>query len=494
MPHTKDIRFLKELQDFFCEDQKASEVIIDLFKGFYICKAAQRFNEVKEKGFQPVHVLLILLIIPFLGMCSIYALYKSGYSFLTEMEKDVYYRLKNNEKIDWRKLLYSFVKRSIKIIVKQSETDSEHNSSSSPRCLIIDDTTFSKRGKKLEFIGKVFDHVQNSYVLGFKTLVAGFWDSESFLPLDFSFHHEKGKNKKRPFGLKRSELMKRYSKKRDKELPGYKREKELSTSKIKNGLLMIKRAVKNGFIADYVLVDKWFLSEMLIKEIRKIRKGIIHVIAACKMDKRRYEYQGKECTAKEILKSVKHKKKRSRKLKAFYIELEVMYKGIPLKLFFNKFSGRKNWELLVTTHTSLNFQKAIEIYSLRWTIEVFFKESKQYLNFGKSQSQDFDAQIADTTVSMIQYIMLSLQKRLTSYETIGGIFRNIQKEMMELTLAEKLWKLFLELQQELAEIFEIDFQELIQKILYNPNYEANILKTLRIWNEKSNYECFNKAA
>ena len=95
---------------------------------------------------------------------------------------------------------------------------------------------------------------------------------------------------------------------------------------------------------------------------------------------------------------------------------------------------------------------------------------------------------------MIQYIMLSLQKRLKSYETIGGIFRNIQKEMMELTLAEKLWKLFLELQQELAEIFEIDFQELIQKILYNPKYEANILKTLRIWNEKSNDEYFNKAA
>ena len=325
-------------------------------------------------------------------------------------------------------------------------------------------------------------------------LVVGYWDSRSFLPLDFSFHHEKGKNKKRPYGLKRGELKNRYSKKRDKELPGYKREKELSTSKMTNALLMIKRAMKNGFIADYVLTDKWFLSEMFIKEIRKIRKGIVHVIASCKMDKRRYEYQGKEYTAKEILKSIKHKKKRSRKLKAFYIELDVKYKGIPVILFFNKFSGHKNWELLITTHNGLNFQKAIKIYSLRWTIEVFFKESKQYLNLGKSQSQDFDAQIADTTVSMIQYIMLSLQKRLSSYETIGGIFRNIQKEMMELTLAEKLWKLFLELQQEMAEIFEIDFQELIQKILYNPNYEAKILKTLRIWNEKSNNECFNKAA
>jgi len=494
MPHIKDIGFLRELQDFFCEDQKASEVIIDLFKGFYICKAAQRFNEVKEKGFQPVHVLLILLIIPFLGMCSIYALYKSGYSFLTEMEKDVYYRLKNNEKIDWRKLLYSFVKRSTKIIVKQSETDSEHNSSSSPRCFIIDDTTLLKRGKRIEFIGKVFDHVRKNYVLGFKALVVCYWDSKSFFPLDFSFHNEKGKNKKRPFGLKRSELKKRYSKKRDKELPGYKREKELSTSKIKNALLMLKRAVKNGFQADYVLTDKWFLSELIIKEVRKIRKGIIHIIAACKMDKRKYEYQGKEYTAKEILKNVKDKKKRSRKLKAFYVELEVLYKGIPVKLFFNKFSGRKNWELLLTTDTRLNFKKALEIYSIRWTIEVFFKESKQYLGLGKSHSQDFDAQIADTTISMIQYIILSLQKRLQSYDTIGGIFRTIQKEMIELTVAERLWILFLKLQQELAEILEIDIQELIRKIVYNPNYEAKILKILYIWTEEKNDENINKAA
>lgn len=494
MPHIKDIGFLRELQDFFSCDQKASEIIVDLFKGFTICKVAQRFNEVKGRGFQPVQVLLILLLFPFLGVCSVYALYKSGYAYLTEMEKDVYYRLKNNEKIDWRKLLYSFVKRTKKIIVMRSDPDGELISTSCPKCFIVDDTTFSKRGKKIEYIGKVFDHVLKSYVLGFKALVLGFWDSKSFLPLDFSLHNERGRNKKRPYGLKKNELKKRYSKKRDKELPGYKREKELSTSKIMNALLMIKRAVKNGFIADYVLADKWFTSELIIKEVRKIRKGIIHIIAACKMDKRKYEYQGKEYTAKEILKNVKDKKKRSRKLKAFYVELEVLYKGIPVKLFFNKFSGRKNWELLLTTNTNLNFKKAIEIYSLRWTVEVFFKESKQYLGLSKSHSQDFDAQIADTTISMIQYIILSLQKRLQSYDTIGGIFRNMQKEMIELTVAERLWILFLKLQQELAEILEIDIQELIRKIVYNPNYEAKILKILYIWTEEKNDENFNKAA
>jgi len=200
---------------------------------------------------------------------------------------------------------------------------------------------------------------------------------------------------------------------------------ELSLSKIDNVLDMIKRAVKHGFTADYVLADKWFISEQFILSIRKIRKGAIHILAACKMDKRKYVYNGNERTAKEILKNLKKtNQKRSRKLRAFYIEVAVEYKGIPMKLFFNRFSGRGNWQLLETTDINLNFARAVEVYNIRWSIEVFFKESKQYLNLGKCQSNDFDAQIADTTISLTQYIILSLYKS--------------QKKFLELTVAGRL--------------------------------------------------------
>ena len=39
----------------------------------------------------------------------------------------------------------------------------------------------------------------------------------------------------------------------------------------------------------------------------------------------------------------------------------------------------------------------MEIYSIRWTIEVFFREAKQQLGLGKCKSRDFDAQIASIT-------------------------------------------------------------------------------------------------
>jgi hypothetical protein len=67
--------------------------------------------------------------------------------------------------------------------------------------LIVDDTVIPKAGRKIEFIGKLFDHVIKHWVLGFKLLVLAFWDGNSLIPLHFSYHAEKGKNKKYSFGL-----------------------------------------------------------------------------------------------------------------------------------------------------------------------------------------------------------------------------------------------------------------------------------------------------
>jgi len=46
-------------------------------------------------------------------------------------------------------------------------------------------------------------------------------------------------------------------------------------------------------------------------------------------------------------------------------------------------------------------------YANRWSIEVFFKESKQLLALGKEQSTSFNAQIASTSISLMTYTMLA---------------------------------------------------------------------------------------
>ena len=355
MLQDKYINNLHEMKDFFTRGEKASDTILDFYRNFINAGLSKEINSTKKRGYRGKDIFLELLLLPFLMVSSIRVLVLSGINKITDAEKDVYYRFKNRSDIDWRNLHRNIAKRFIKLSKEQDES-----LTGSVKCLIADDTLINKRGRKIEFIGKVYDHaVQHGMVLGFKMLLLGLWDGKSFIPLDFSIHSEKGKNKSRPYGLSKKELAARYHKKRDSGSAGAKRVRELTTNKIVNLITMIKRAVKNGFSANYVLVDKWFVSEDFIKKIRKIKKGALHVVALCKMDKRKYVYNSKEYSAKQLLQLKKSFSKRSRKINARYVEIDVIYKGVKLKLFFSRFSRQGKWQLLITTDLQLTYNKAI---------------------------------------------------------------------------------------------------------------------------------------
>ncbi|HVB04313.1 MAG TPA: IS4 family transposase, partial [Chitinophagaceae bacterium] len=67
---------------------------------------------------------------------------------------------------------------------------------------------------------------------------------------------------------------------------------------------------------------------------------------------------------------------------------EAEYKEYPVKLFFSRFGKRGKWHLILSTDTSLGYMRLMELYQIRWTIKVLFKEGKQYLNLGGCQSKD----------------------------------------------------------------------------------------------------------
>ena len=103
-----------------------------------------------------------------------------------------------------------------------------------------------------------------------------------------------------------------------------------------------------------------------------------------------------------------------------------------------------------------------------------FKESKQNLLLGKCQSQDFDAQIADVTLSMIRYILLNLYKRFRDYETLGEAFTNTRIFMLKLTIGQRLWVLFLEVIRQLIELFEMEEELFMKKLFSIPEFEEAI--------------------
>jgi hypothetical protein len=241
---------------------------------------------------------------------------------------------------------------------------------------------------------------------------------------------------------------------------------------------MLKEAFSKGVKAEYLLVDSWFTCEELIRFI--FEKPTIYFLGMCKMGNAKYEYNGKLYSAKQLLNCCKRtiKAKRSRHISARYYVIDVGYKHMMVRLYFSQYGNQKTWNLLLTDNLHLSYDNAIKIYQIRWGIEVFFKEAKQYLRLGKCQSNDFDAQIADISIIMMTYIMLSLKRRFQAYETIGGAFRDVQHELIEETLAERLWGLFIEILSSVFAMLEIDPDELIDIMLQDDRFEKSFISFL----------------
>lgn len=484
-PQTKVTKDLHELKTLLENDDKKNFNLYQVFHLFSSKRLDNVFNELKAKGFA--------FSIIFYQLIEMTILHYTVHQFTNRAEdpqsgkKDAYYRLKNDARIDWRMILYLLVNRFLYIVRTRQEEPSDK-----PRCLIADDTVLSKRGKKIEGIGKVFDHKDHGYKLGFKGLFLALFDGKSFLPLDCSLHSEKGKRDEMPFGLKKSELKNQYRKPRKDRLAGTIRKKELTTPKNSVLIQMIKRAWRKGIRAEYLLVDSWFIDENLINFVLK---SSMFLLGMCKMDKRLYVVDQREYNARGLLARLKRAKaRRSRKLNARFYEVIVVYKGIQVKLFFSRFNNQKDWSLLLTDNSKLSFEKAVEIYQIRWSVEVFFKEAKQYLHLGKCQSEDFDAQIADISIVMSVYIMLSLRRRFQAYEGFGKIFIDVQHEIIEFTLWERIWGLFLELQLSILRTWGIDLEMVIQNVIADESMMKVLKAILEHHSENLTTDFVDKAA
>ena len=460
MLQSKDINKIAELKNGFTPRWLEPDFILSSLKSFSFSAVCKCLAPLKQRGYSFESIFSILISLPFLGLPTVHSFTGSVLAEHIQARKDVFYRLKNNTGICWRMILWMFSLKFIKLVAAQGESNSN-----SPRCLIFDDSFLLKTGRYIEKISRMFDHVSKRFLLGYKLLAMGYWDGISFLPLDFSLHRERGKNADQPFGLKKKEYRQQHKKKREKGTHSWDRAREADMSKIESALKMFWRAISQGVKVDYVLMDSWFTCEVFVRAVRKVKKQTVHLIGMYKIPKTKFNYLGDMLTHSQIRNKL-GKVKRCRKLRLHYKEASVDYNGVPIKMFFSRQGTNGKWRVFITTDTELSFIRMIEIYQIRWTVEVFFKEAKQLLGLGKCQSTDFDAQIADTTITMIQHILLTLKYRFEHYETKGALFNQVREGIIESRLDRRLWGLFIELIRLLEVLFEgIDEMELWEKIL-----------------------------
>jgi len=571
MQQHKGTNNFSEIEVFAKDSETLTSTLSEVMDKFHLEKHLTPFDGLKSKGLAISSIVSILTILPFYGISSVYAFIKRGIKESDiQGKKDVYYDVKNNELIDWRRLLMLHAKRLQYLLLKNDSTIIKGK-----KAIIFDDTFLEKTGIKTEKLSRTFDHVSGFHLFGFKLLVCGFWDGGSFIPLDFSFHRERGAAneglikafkkaskavkkltkefekhvcllskkenalklatenyalnaiktnkikldkaqdskdkvskehtilvhdlavKRKEFDAAKKKLKQFYrqgklfgltKKERDQQFRkvvangsfGQTRRREADKSKIDMMIDMLKRSVKHGFIPDYVLIDSWFFCFEILDTLSQLKNGAIKLVSMVKINNQIFFdcKTNKELGIKTILYRHEKESKTCKKLKAKYIKVTCKYKGIRVNLFFVKMGRSSNWHLLTTTNLNLSFIEVMEVYQIRWSIEVFFKECKQYLNLGKCKSSCFEAQIADTTVTLMQHIMLSYYKRITRQQSFGELFAEISNEMVELDLVSRMIDLIWELIEVICSIAGIDFIEFQEQLIKNEKATAIFIKML----------------
>jgi len=457
MLQNKDIAKIQEIKIFFKDTWISPEFFKEYLDLFKITKASKIFKSVKETGIPFWDIINLLLILPFTLSKTVNSLYTGKLTPVVKGKKDVYYRALSNQKINWRNLLLLFIKRYISL--SQGFNSAENNY----KCLIFDDTDIEKTGKTIEGISKIYNHVTKTYIFGYKLLVAGYWDSNVFIPVDFSFHREYKNNEKKKYGLSKKEFKRQKRTKRVSKHPVTKRFKELDAKKTDVLVQMFKRIKQRKIEVDYILFDSWFTSTSLISKLLNV--GKVNVIGM-------YKYNSKikigdTIKTRNQLRKQKSKLKRSRKYNFYYLNYTGTIDDIQVKMFLIRKGKRGSWHTIISTDISLNFNQMMDIYKKRWSIEVFFKEAKQLLGLGTSQSTNFDVQIAQTTINMIQYLLVSIKFRQQAYETIDGLFKEVKQDFIEHKLDDRIMLAIVELIAVLEFLIDdFDIEVTICKLIY----------------------------
>jgi len=458
MLQNEDITKIQELKGNFNKVWLSSEYLQSHLNILGFNKIKNKFSWCKKSGFTFESLISTLLVLPLMGINTIYGLTTNKDKDLSKCGKDSYYRILANQKINWRAFLSQFVKQYL--LKEALFTPSDDTT----KCLIFDDTDLSKTGKTIEGISKIYNHVSKSFYFGFKLLVAGYWNGSVFVPIDFSLHRE-SKTSKLKYGLKAKERKTQKKTPRCIKTVAAKRYKELNKKKTDILLDMFCRVVKHKIPVDFILIDSWFTSIKLIKRLREI-SGLTHIIGMYKFNSK-IKINSKETTLNQ-LKKQKIKPKRCRKHKYHYHQYIGEIDGLTVSVFISKRGKNGKLHTIITTDTTLSFVKAIEIYGIRWSIEVFFKEAKQLFRLGKCQSTNFDVQIAQITMTMTQYLLTSIRYRMEAYETIGGLFKDLKQNYIENKLNVRILAVVSSILAVLEKFVDsIDIESVTAKIIEN---------------------------
>lgn len=388
-------------------------------KELQVGKLLRKSNITKSCGVSAYEVFQFLLLLVFQG--------KNLFRFLNSKHKDqavsknTYYRFLNETSYNWGRFLLLLAARVTSVF--DSLTRPERR-----KVLVLDDSVIKRnRSKKVELLARVYDHVEHRFQKGFTLLTLGWSDGYSFIPVGFNMLSSAAK----------SNRYQEVSDSIDHRTNGYKACKESMLKKTEAAVLLVQRALDAGIKADYVLMDTWFTTEPMLKELLKTG---IDVIGMVKQLKQRYSYHGKLYTLPELQKFMRLEGPQN-----IFGSLAVTTRdGIPVKIVFVRNRNKKSECLyLLSTDCSLSDSEIVREYGNRWSIECFFKASKSFMKLGTEfQSRSYTAMVSHTAIVFTRYIVLEwIRRHENDVKTYGELFFTLCEDIQDMDLTQALQSL-----------------------------------------------------
>lgn len=387
----------------------------------------------KRSGVAPGWLLQLLLVLPFSDL-RVWHLHRASAEL---PHRSTFYDFLAQTTYNWRMLIMMVCLRLI----------NEFEALTSPvqdRVLIVDDSPYKRdRSIKVEYLGRQYDHSNQSWYRGFRMLTMAWSDGHSLVPVDFELLSNADAHKRlgpEPQADCRTHWGKRCL---------------AATSKATDQTLnMMERALKAGIRADYLVFDSWFAHPgVLYKLSRKLP-----VVCMLKNSGKISFRHGKRIYQLEGLYEKVLQRKRQRKPNDQQILGSIvvdMLSGPKVRIVF--VCDRRNperWLAIASTDTSLTPERICRIYAKRWAIEVFFKQAKQQLGLAREfQMRSYAGLVAHTSIIFLRYMMLEYYRRQCSDErTIPGLFHAYVRELQMLAVHVCIQLILLEVLQLIASL------------------------------------------
>ena len=162
---------------------------------------------------------------------------------------------------------------------------------------------------------------------------------------------------------------------------------------------MLKKALRMGFEASYLAADSWYGTKCIINAALELK-----LTAVLRMKRGNLKYRVRQADGKELLldanelyaTAIRGKWRKAADLPwravSFTVQLNLETDARKperwqrVKLLFvrgldaeKRSSSKKNWALFLTADPQLRAEQMLRAYSLRWSVEVYFKAAKQHL-------------------------------------------------------------------------------------------------------------------